>query len=92
MFGRSTARDFSALVLLLLLVAAGDLVNFLYKQRHGGLYGVQAVHRWYAFGDGGGRYHYRYGGPGEVPCVHTLLPHQGLPACWWVSVRGSHWT
>ncbi len=89
-------RDATLLVCGLLIVAillyAGDTSYFLYQQRHGNSLSTQIVRQYGPVNDGDGNYHYQYVATVVVPCVQALLPHQGMPPCWWVSSHSRFWT
>jgi len=80
-----------ALVLSALAAAAVDSALFMYRQRHGTALGSITVREYLATPLKNGRDELDFLGESDQPCVHALLPHQNMPACWWLSRHKDHW-
>ena len=91
MLSRAAASWLLLFLLLFLAVTAGDYGLFLYRQRHGDVLSFATVKQYQVVSDRNGSYHEEYVGMVDVPCVDSILPHDGRSACWWVLVHQDHW-
>jgi hypothetical protein len=84
----------SAFLLLMsgLGVLASDYIVFGYRQRSGNALDVVTVREYLSTPLKNGRAELDYLGDTDHPCVRTMLPHQGMPPCWWVRRHQDHWT
>jgi hypothetical protein len=79
-------RIVAALVLLALLVYAGDYLSVRYKIPNGrDLFSTVTIQAYYAIHEKNGRTEYDFAQPQTQVCIHSLFPHFGYTPCWYVN-------
>jgi hypothetical protein len=83
-------RGGGAVIVLLVLVYAGDYIRVRWKMAHpksGDAFGTIQMERLYAIPQKNGKVEYEFDAlQPEVttPCVHSLFPHMGDTPCWYL--------
>lgn len=83
-------RGGGAVIVLLVLVYAGDDIRVRWKMAHpksGDAFGTVQMERLYAIPQKNGKIEYEFDAvQPEVttPCVHALFPHMGETPCWYL--------
>jgi hypothetical protein len=83
-------RGGGAVIVLLVLVYAGDDIRVRWKMAHpksGDAFGTVQMERLYAIPQKNGKIEYEFDAvQPEVttPCVHSLFPHMGDTPCWYL--------
>jgi hypothetical protein len=83
-------RGGGAVIVLLVLVYAGDDIRVRWKMAHpksGDAFGTVQMERLYAIPQKNGKVEYEFDAlQPEVttPCVHSLFPHMGDTPCWYL--------
>jgi hypothetical protein len=83
-------RGGGAVIVLLVLVYAGDDIRVRWKMAHpksGDAFGTVQMERLYAIPQKNGKVEYEFDAlQPEVttPCVHSLFPHMGDMPCWYL--------
>jgi hypothetical protein len=83
-------RGGGAVIVLLVLVYAGDYIRVRWKMAHpksGDAFGTVQMERLYAIPQKNGKVEYEFDAlQPEVttPCVHSLFPHMGDTPCWYL--------
>jgi len=70
---------------LCLVAYAADWLQLQIRERQGSAYGSMLVGHTEAVHEKGGKVEYFSDPPQPTPCVHTIFPHEGQPACWWLA-------
>lgn len=78
-------RITAALVALLLLSYAVDVAWLAWRERYGGGHDMRLVDETEVMREKGDRMEFFANPPQLMPCVRTLYPHGGQPACWWLA-------
>lgn len=68
-----------------------DWVVFRFRVAHGTGLGSVEVREFIATPLKANRTEYDYVDTVEQPCVHSVLPYQALPPCWWVQLHRDRW-
>jgi hypothetical protein len=80
-----------AIIILLALLYVGDWLVFRYRIAHGTGLGSIEVDQFLATPLKGNKTEYDMVGSFQQTCARSIFPHQGQPACWWVSRHSSQW-
>lgn len=79
-------RTVGALVLLGLVLYAGDYVSVRYRTLKGGdPLATVTIQPYYAIHEKNGRTEYDFAQPQTEVCVRSLFPHFGYTPCWYVN-------
>lgn len=73
------------LAAVFLLSYAADWVVLRLRERAGGGHSVVVVESTDVVREKGNKLEFFSNPPQRVPCVRSLFPHQGQPACWWLA-------
>jgi hypothetical protein len=83
---KRTLRLLEVVLLLLVLLYAGDYVSVRYGiPNHRNPFGVIRVDQYYAVPLKNGRIEYMLADPIDQTCVNSLFPHLGYVPCWYLS-------
>jgi hypothetical protein len=87
---RQWAREYTfsaltaALVAIVVLAYAADWAVLLLREQAGDVHGSVVVESTDVVREKGSKLEFFDNPPQTVPCVRSLFPHQGQPACWWL--------
>jgi hypothetical protein len=70
---------------LVALAYVADWIVFQIRDRNGSARGSVVVDNADVVKEKGGKVEYFYSPPQPTPCVRSLFPQQGEPACWWLA-------
>ena len=76
-------RLLTCVLALVFVFYLGDWLSLKLRGKNAA-YGSVVLETYYAVKLKNGKTEYSYGGPQEVECVRTLLPHDGDQPCWYV--------
>ncbi len=82
---RWSLRILMTLIALLALAYAADWIVLQIHERNGSAHGSVVVENTDVVREKGGKVEYFYNPPQPTPCVRSLFPQQGQPACWWLA-------
>lgn len=89
---RGWVTAFFLLVVTLCCVCAVDYIRFVILQREGRSLSYEHVRAYttspLTHTDG---VRWNFLGNLDVSCVDAVLPHQGMPPCWWVRLHRKRW-
>jgi hypothetical protein len=74
-----------SLVALCSVIYAADWLLLQMRERQGSAHGSVMVESTDIVREKGNRLEYYDNPPQSVPCVRSLFPHEGQPACWWLA-------
>jgi hypothetical protein len=78
-------RVIVTLVVLCALTYVGDWIVLQLREHWGSAHGQVVVDDADVLKEKGGKVEYFYNPPQPTACVRTLFPHEGQPACWWLT-------
>ena len=79
-------RISAAVLLLTLLIYAGDYLSIRYKIPKGrDLFSTVTIQPYYAIHEKNGRTEFDFAQPETQVCIHSLFPHFGYSPCWYVN-------
>jgi hypothetical protein len=81
----------AALVILVLVVYAGDWLVLRYRMAQGTGFDAVEVDEFLATPLKGNKTEYDMVGSFQQPCTRSLFPQRGKPACWWVRRHNAVW-
>jgi hypothetical protein len=82
---RWSLRILRTLIAFLALAYAADWIVLQIRERTGTAHGSVVVDNADVVREKGGKVEYFYNPPQPTPCVRSLFPQQGQPACWWLA-------
>jgi len=73
------------LVAICVLAYVADWIVLQIREHSGSAYGSVVVDSAEVLKEKGGKVEYFYNAPQPTRCVRSLFPHEGQPACWWLT-------
>ena len=73
------------LIAMFVLAYTADWLQLQLRKHQGSAYGSILVERTDVVREKGGKLEYFENSPQPTPCVHTIFPREGQPACWWLA-------
>ena len=82
---RWTVNIVITLVAIAALAFVADWILLQLREHWGSAHGSIVVDSAEVIKEKGNKVEYFYNPPQSTPCVRSLFPHEGQPACWWLA-------
>jgi len=88
---RTIGRILQTAAILFVLLYVSDWCALQLRHKRGTAYGTVEVHEFLATSLKGSKTEYDMTGTVQRTCTHSIFPHEGNPACWWLERHTSEW-